>query len=372
MNETPLVPQPMARITCMVHQLFEREVAERLADLGVRDILVENARCVRQRVRQRAWGLLGQAKTLDDSPMDVFRLSVPREAAGRVAAVLVEAAELKIPGHGMLYTQDIVEYGRAEQPLIEAASAAPVGMLRDMALLTCILSMPGSGDALAQVALALGVGVPVICRGVGTGLRNRLGLLRITIPPEKEIVRFLIPAHDANGIRRLLIEEGRMDRPGAGFLYQTPIREGIADPLMRIGPQGHAASMEQVIAALDDLKGGTGWRKRFAGLEDRPEEVDRRTRRHFREIFFSCSEGNAEDLVRAAMESGAGGATTATADCLRTGRPEDGGGARETGILCVPNQVADAVLHALDEAATRCGELALRVQIVEAPAVFAH
>lgn len=371
MSEARLVPQPMTRVTCMVHQHFERGVAERLAELGARDILVENARCVRQRVRKRGWGLLGQAKTLDDSPMDVFRLSVPREAAGRVAGVLIEAAELKAPGHGMLYTQDIVEYGCAEPPVIEAA-AAPPGLLRDMALLTCILSMPGSGDALARVALALGVGVPVICRGVGTGLRNRLGLLRITIPPEKEIVRFLIPAHDANGIRRLLIEEGRMDRPGAGFLYQTPIREGIADPLMCLGLQGHAASMEQVIAALDDLKGGTGWRKRFAGIEDRPEEVDRRTRRHFREIFFSCAEGNAEDLVRAAMENGAGGATTATADCLRTGRSEDGGGARETGILCVPNQVSDAVLNALDETAARSGDQELRVQIVEAPAVFTH
>ncbi len=373
MNDFPMEPKPATRITCMAHRLLARPIMERLTSLGAGAALVENARCVRQRVRARGWGLPGQATDLDDSPMDVFRVAVAREAADRVARELIEAGELRTPGHGMLYAQDLVEYSRAEPPAIDPdPDTRSDGMLRDMALLTCILSMAGSGEQLARIALTLGAGVPVVSRGIGTGIRDRLGLLRIAITPEKEIVRLMIPAHDADGIRRLLIEEGRLDRPGGGFLYQTPIRAGLADPLLRIGRQRHAASMEQIIAALDDIKAGTAWRKRFVAIEDRPEHVARLTRRHYREIVFTCSEGRADDWVRVAMTAGADGATTSRARRLGADSAEGAGVARETGVLCVPSAMADAVLEALRDFAARSDDSASRIQALDAPAVFTH
>lgn len=373
MNDFSLDPKPATRITCMAHRLLASPVMERLARLGAEAALVENARCVRQRVRSRGWGLPGHVTDIDDAPMDVFRTTVPREAADRVARELIEAGELRTPGHGMLYAQDLTEYSRAELPAIEPdPDTRSAGMLQDMVLLTCILSMAGSGEQLARIALTLGAGVPVISRGTGTGIRDRLGLLRIAIPPEKDVVRLMIPAHDADGIRRLLIEEGRLDRPGGGFLYQTPIRAGLADPLLRIGRQRHAASMEQIIAALDDIKEGTAWRKRFVAIEDRPEQVARRTRRNYREITFACSEGRADDWVRVAMAAGAEGATTSHARCLGMGPGEATSVARETGVLCVPAAMADSVLDALRKFAAQSDDSASRIQALDAPAVFAH
>ena len=375
MSELRMEPQPMIRITCMTHQLLEPAVTECLLELGVHDVLLENGRCVRQRARARSFWLPGQRLELDDSPTDIFQMTVPADAARQVATALIDAADLRTPGRGMLYLQEVVAYGYPAASGVlsgPASSSGPSGLLPDMVLLTCILSMAGSGEPLARVVLTFGVGVPVVSRGVGSGLRDRLGLLRIAIPAEKEIVRFMIPAHDADGVRRLLIEEARIDRAGGGFLYQTPIREGIADPLMRLGPQQYAASMEQMITALDDLKGGTRWRTRYAGLKNRDEEVNQQTLHGYCEVAFSCSEGNAETLVREAMEAGAGGATTSTANCLRSGKPETRGSLRETGILCVPAHVCDAVLAALAGAAAGQDDEACRIQVLEAPAAFTY
>lgn len=375
MSEAGMEPQPMVRITCMAHQLLETAVTDCLSSLGIQDILVENGRCVRQRVRARPFGLPGQRMDLQDAPMDVFQMTVVSDATERVARALIDAADLRTPGRGMVYVQDVVAYGYSETATLSSGLDSPSGtpnLLPDMTLLTCILSMGGSGEALARLVLTFGLGVPVITRGAGTGLRHRMGLWRIAIPAEKEIVRFMIPAHDADGVRRLLIEESRIDRPGGGFLYQTPVREGMADPLTRLGPQPYAATMEQVIAALDEIKGGTKWRTRYAGLRDRDEELDRQTLCDYREIAFVCSEGNAEELVRAAMRVGSGGATTSTANCLRPGSENAGGGFRETGILCVPCHLCEPVIDALLGVAVTRDDDACRIQVLEAPAVFTH
>ncbi len=373
MPEDSFAPQPVDRITCTVHSLLGEAVTDRLLSLGVKSVLAGNARGVRQRVRSRGWWLPGQTTELDDSPMDVFRVTVPREASPGIAGALIDAGHLRTPGHGMLYVQEVTDYNPDEAPApLTNATQPSSGILRDMALLTCILSRDADGDALARVALSLGAGVPVISRGMGTGIRDQLGLLRITIPPEKAMVRLLVPAHDAENLRCILIEEGRLDRPGGGFLYQTPVREGLTDPLLRIGRQQHAASMEQIIATLDEIKGSTAWRQRFTPLDERPEQVVCRTRRRYLEITFTCREGRADAWVRAAMEAGAAGGTTAQAQSMVAKDLEAGGAARETGIFCVPVETRDSVLKALLTLLVTDGDAGSGLQTLDVPAVFAH
>ncbi len=372
--DAEIASHSLIRITCVVHHFLARKVSDRLLELGIHSGWVESARSVRFRVRTRFMGIPWRSAETHDSPMDVFRVAVPPAAAGRVMSALTDAAELRTPGHGMLYAQDIVEYSRFKPVAVEPDSESVSGRLRDIVLLTCILSTAGSGEHLARIVLDLGAGVPVISGAIGTGIRNRMGLLRITISPEKEVVRLMIPSHDAVGIRRILIEGGRLNRPGGGFLYQTPIREGVIDPLLRIGRQEHAASMEQMIAALDEIKGTTAWRKRYAGIGDRPEDLARRMRRHYRELTFACTEGHAEQMVQTAMSSGAEGATISRARAMHAGNenPDERTAAREIGVLCVPVRRSDAVWNALCDAAAKCDDSGFRVQVMEAPAVFSY
>ncbi|HAE37207.1 MAG TPA: hypothetical protein DCG57_01050, partial [Candidatus Riflebacteria bacterium] len=242
----------------------------------------------------------------------------------------------------------------------------------DLALITGIQSKSGSGEHLFRVALKLGAGVPVVGIGLGTGIRDRLGLLRITISPEKELVYLMVPAHDADGLQRLLIEEGHIDRPGGGFLYQTPIRAGMVDSLLRIGHQEHAASIEQIIAAIDDLKKSTAWRKRFFGVDEDSGGKNASAFTH-REVSFFCHDGLGDSFVHAAMQAGAEGATMSRVRTLFL-QGEDAGRSIpcEHGILCVSAQIEDPVLKALGEVAENSAEADWVLQSIPASSIFTY
>lgn len=369
MSEPYAIGREVSRVVCLVHERFGDAIVARLRALGVETILMENARCVRQRMRARRWNLPGYVTEWDEAPFEMYRTTVESPAAGRVLRELWAAAELELPGRGSLYAQEVIEHGPFRPPPIPP-DAEPLPM-PELALITVFASLPAGGELAARSLLKLGAGVPVIRRGEGTGLRERLGLLRITIPPEKEIVQALVPRHDAAGLQRLLIEEARMDRPGGGFLFITPVRAGRADPLLRVGRQTHAASMEQIIAALDDLKGGTVWRKRY---ED-PREGragPSSPRGGFREISFVCAEGGARDLVRAALAAGAGGATVSRARSHGDAEGEGRLAARECGSLCVADDKAARVVAAIAAAAQRAGDTVCRIQTQEILSVFSH
>lgn len=361
-----------ARMTIVAHQLLEKKIAGCFHALGIQTVLVETARCVRQWMHARLFGLPGLKVELNDAPTDIYYATVPRQSAMFVMNQLTEAADLRTPGRGSIYAQDALEVSPYKLPHIEFDSSSSSSMPYDLTLITAILSMSGSGEKLARIALQLGAGVPVISLGVGTGIRDRLGLLRITISPEKELVHLMVPAHDADGLQRLLIEEGHLDRPGGGFIYQTPIRAGLADHLIRIGRQEHAASIEQIIAAIDDLKRGTAWRKRFFSMEP-VFEKSKQSGDSYREISFVCADGQGEIFVQAAMRAGAGGATISRVRSLNVGDPSKGGNViRERGIICVSADLEESVLAALYTVAKACTDLDWSLQSLEAVSVFSH
>ncbi len=410
----------VSRITCMVNRRLSPRITQRLGQLGVHTVFIETGRSVREVHTRRRFRLPGRVVRIEDSPVEVFRFTVPREAAERVMHALIVAAELDAPGHGTIYAQDLMEFSRAAPPALaaqngpssveggseEAASGgvsekAPVSdsepagggerprlrsrvsqvrrtrartptLLRDLTALTCILSMPESGEQISKIALELGTCVPIVTLGIGTGIRDRLGLLRITVPQDKEVVHLLVPSYDAVGITRLLIEEGRLNRPGRGFLYHTPVRAALIDTRLRVGRHGHAASMEQIIAAVDELKAGTAWRKRFPGLELEDADATHQLRRENREITVICSEGGAERLVSAAMEAGAGGATTARVRRVKATDAEGGIAARERSTIAVAADVCERVVGALLDVERGGAPCADRVQVLEAPAAFSH
>jgi len=377
-------PQPneVTRITCQVHHRLGPAVAECLLQNGARSVLVETGRSVRQFRRPRPFGLPGRITRLDDQPVEVFRATVDRKHAEAVMLAVISAAGLDQPGRGTIYTQDLVEYRhpRPHSPGDPASPASPTEvpdapettLLKDLSLVTCILSMAGSGEQVARVALDLGTCVPVVTLGTGTGMRDRLGLLRITVPPEKEIVHLLVPVHDAEAIIRVLIDEANLSQPGRGFVYETPVKAGVLDRRLRIGPQEYAASIEQIIAAIDHLTAGTAWRKRFIGVEG--DETDRAVQlsRNNREITLICAEGRAENLVEVALEAGAGGATTSRARRLTGNDPEEGIAARERSTISVPAEICERVVAALLDAEQAGEESADRIQVLDAPAAFTH
>lgn len=333
------------RITCAVRRDRSREITELLSAAGVHSMLRENGRNVRRRRRARPFGLPGYTERLDNSPIERYQFNVAPDVSETLISRLADILQLNLPGHGTIYAQEVREFITIPNETIFPASGAGQrvsGLLNDLAVITCIMSMSGSGEHLARLALELGTGVPTITLGSGTGLRDRLGLLRIAVPAEKELVRLLVPGLDAEGLMRMLIEKGHLNRPGKGFIYCTPVLCGLLDTSLVIGPQEHAATMEQVVAAIDELEQSTAWRRRFPKLDpDTAFQLEPRCD----EITLVCLEEATETYVRAAVQAGAGAATKS--HLHRVALDERSGGVRERCTIIVRNSITDRVVDAL-------------------------
>lgn len=386
MSENAPLARETTRISCHVHHRMSERVTEAVSRLGVPTMLMETGRSVRIHVHSRRLGLPGSAVRLQDAPADLISLSVSRDDAQLVIRTLVDAGELYMPGRGTIFAQDIVEYCggdvvRINEPVqgdtetsgkTERAYRSRRRPIDNLSLLTCILSMPGSGEQLSREALELGTCVPIVTRGSGTGLRDLLGLLRVTIPPEKDIVHLVVPAHDTTSIVRMLIETMKLNRPGRGIIYETPVRSGMIDTRLRTGPQEHAASIDQIVTAIDELKADTTWRARFSALDEESIGVTPPLLTNLYEITIVSDEGSAGDLVSHALDAGANGATTTRVRRIKTTRADTGTAAREKTVVVVGAAVRDAIIRALLDTGFIATSGTNRLQVVSAPAAYTH
>jgi hypothetical protein len=358
------------RVTCAVSGVLGDEALDAIARLGIRHVWTEGARSVRRRRRRRRFGFPGHADRLDNSPMEMFQFRIDPARSATAIGHLAAALDIRIPARGAVYAEEITAFvapPMTANPPSTDEGGRPAGLLEDLMLITCIMSMSGSGEDLAKLALDLGTGVPIVTLGAGTGLRDRLGLLRITVPPEKELVHLLASAADAEGLMRVLIEKGRLNRPGRGFIYCTPVRHGILDASVTIGPREHAASTEQIIAAIDDLKQSAAWRRRFAEYDP---DAGARLQRNGSAITLICGEERSRKYSEAAMQAGAAGATIGAVQCLALG--DTPGGARERCTIVVRQSIAERVLDALMSLRREDADGLECLEVQPSPATFSH
>lgn len=354
-----------SRIALTVHKGLSPKALDALKEMGLNSVLVESTRCVRQNIKDNSWWVFGNRSKLIDSPTEVFRFRVYNSYAERAVTHLIKQLDLKTPGRGYVYAQDIDEICKRKLSDIKVDDTTEHNM-KDLTLITGIQTNSMSDKSLSKVALKLGVCVPVVGMGVGSGIRDKLGLLRITISPEKELSYLIVPSHDSIGLHNLLIDEGNLKKPGGGFLYQTPISVGIVDPLIRIGYQEHAASFEQIIAAIDDLKQGTQWRKRFYGVNPEENTNDGNKFTH-KEITLTCPADSSDEYIHAAMSAGAAGATTIHMRKVYLNKEEtDSAINMESVIMCVKTENEKRILKEISAIAEAKDERDLFIQSIPA------
>lgn len=370
-------PHRASRITCIINSLLTDRVADLLLKLGI-GATIENGRAVRQFVRKRSFNLPGEIVNLRSSAVDVYRFTVPRENSKDVLDAIVQAADLDVPGRGSVFSQDLMEFGK-EPPVVnlDALREAPkagsdVNYLKKLSYVNCILSEPGSGENLAKIALDLGICVPLITLGTGNDIRDQLGLIRITISAEKEIVRLIMPEDDSQSIIRLLIEQARLDRPGSGYIYQTPVSVGLIDTLMKIGRQSHAASLEQIIAAIDSLKGGTTWRRRLDAEQQEKAGGRSMLPQDNCEVSIVSDEDRIDKLREACLRIGAMGAVTSKVTPLLGENSEDFARVMIRSAISIPADIIDNVVDVLLETSNIKDETTDRIHVLDSPAAYVH
>ena len=296
-----------SKVVCIVDRRLTSAVEEELRGMGVGGYFAEHAKQVSVQTRR---GLFGQRTVLSEAPSDIIRFHLPRgretDAMVRVAA----AADLFLPGRGSLFAQPVTLFLPGRPPKENLSLELPAWASRvplktsPHDLIWCVVQR-GRASELAFSLLDMGLCVPTVSYGEGMGLRDRLGLLRITIPRDKEILMAIVPPADSDFVMDVMVRKARLREPGRGYLCRSRVNALVTNTQMYRDPRRHVASMEQVISTLDMLRGSTDWRRLpYSGGRAAGPHARRLAR-----LSLICEEGASEKPLAVALNAGAGGAT---------------------------------------------------------------
>ena len=165
------------------------------------------------------------------------------------------------------------------------------------------------------------------------------------------MVKIIVNAAEANEVFDALIDTGKLDQPGKGFIYQQPVFHGFMNTLIFRGRQRHAASMEQVIQSIDEIKGDSQWRQRMqkSTLQAQPS---RKYLSNSMVLIVTCTDGMAKHFIFAAMEAGAAGATICKSREVQPSCSDEEikSFALEEAHIIVPESMAKKIFDALEKA----------------------
>jgi len=97
-------------------------------------------------------------------------------------------------------------------------------VLTDVSLITCIVQR-GLADEIVKAARQAGAQGATVHYARGTGVRERLGILGVAVEVEKEVISVVVSTDQADRIFETMYLAGRMDTPGMGFMYITPLEK---------------------------------------------------------------------------------------------------------------------------------------------------
>lgn len=346
----------LIKISIILSKELSPSLVDDLYSLGVKQLFVQVGRTS---ILEKTNGLSNffNRSSLSTYPVEIISFFVDEKHENSLLSYVTHKYDLKTPGKGSIYSQEI-KISQAHPDYITEQDInlrmeKSENFFHQLMGIVCIVQR-GEGDRISKIALNYGASVPATTHGEGSGVRDKLGLLRITIPPEKELINLTISKHDAEAVMELYISQGKLDEPGRGFAYWYPIKQGLVNTKISRSSSSQAASVEQMISAIDSIKGGMEWRK--SRLEHESTK-----RREFlsdlTEMDLICEEGRGTALTEAAMSSGAPGATICKIRTVKLGEDlEMIRFIREICKMIVPTDKVKDITNALKETGCFIGE----------------
>ena len=92
--------------------------------------------------------------------------------------------------------------------------------LTDVKMITCVLQN-GLGEEVLEAAKNAGAQGATISYAQGTGIRDRMGLLGVTIDEQKEVIRIIVSEEQSDLIFETIYLAGQLDKPGRGIMYMS-------------------------------------------------------------------------------------------------------------------------------------------------------
>ena len=94
--------------------------------------------------------------------------------------------------------------------------------LSDAFLITCVLQKVLADDVLTA-AKNIGAQGATISYARGTGIRERMGLLGVTVDEQKEVIRIIVSEEQSNLVFEAMYLAGKLDTPGMGIMYMVKL-----------------------------------------------------------------------------------------------------------------------------------------------------
>ena len=101
-------------------------------------------------------------------------------------------------------------------------SKREITVLTNVALITCIVQR-GIADDIIAAAREAGAQGATVHYAKGTGIRERLGILGVAVEVEKEVINIVVSSEQADKVFEKIYIAGRLDTPGMGMVYITPL-----------------------------------------------------------------------------------------------------------------------------------------------------
>jgi len=94
--------------------------------------------------------------------------------------------------------------------------------ISEVALITSVVQK-GLADTINTSLMEVGVQGSTVHMGIGTGVRERLGILGVAVDVEREVISVMVPQDQTDRIFERMFLAGRLDTPGMGYIYVTPL-----------------------------------------------------------------------------------------------------------------------------------------------------
>jgi len=361
------------KITINIDRELYKSLTEELIRIGIHNYYSESGRSVVIEEKRGAAGYITKEKLVSYPVVTIF-FFIENEYSENLMNHIAGKYDFSTPGKGTIFSSNINLL--AAHPFYDSPPELDTSLLYGNAYLfeelegLCCIVQRGLGDNIAWTCLESGIGAPQITFGLGGGRRDTLGLLRIAIPAEKEIIDIVTSKYDIHAVMEMIIEKGKMDEPGKGFIYQYSVRHGIVNTKIKQGKSGQVASMEQIISAIDSIKGNLQWRK------SRLESVEYKRRffmNDFTELCLICNSGYGADLMKKAITKGSTGATISKVNYnSETEEEEEISYGREVCRMIVPKDRVSGITETIEESGAFSNEIYGLLYTRAAPKTFTY
>ncbi len=94
--------------------------------------------------------------------------------------------------------------------------------LTDAFLITCVVQKD-LAEPILEAAKNAGAQGATISYAQGTGVRERMGLLGVTIDEQKEVIRIVVSEEQSELIFETMYLAGQLDKPGKGIMFMSSL-----------------------------------------------------------------------------------------------------------------------------------------------------